>query len=237
MHSLVKSRFPRRVVMACVVGVMSVFSAKPPLGAAQTSQTGAVRQIDLAEQLAAGTLRPMNREVAALQDRRGAVHVAERGGAGVVWITGTDFAEGTIEVDVRGRDVFQQSFVGIAFHRQDDNAYDAVYVRPFNFRADDPMRRQNAVQYMSLPDYDWPRLRKEFPSEFENPVDASVEPTGWVPLRVVVTGQSVRVYVGAVTSPTLEVRKLGRHNRGLVGLWTGNNSDGAFVNLSIAPKG
>jgi hypothetical protein len=108
-----------------------------------------------------------------------------------------------------------------------------VYLRPFNFRIADPVRRQNAVQYIASPDYDWPRLRQEFPGEFENPVDPSVVPTAWVPLRVVVKGRTIQVYVGSVKSPTLEVRKLGQHDRGLIGLWTGNNSDGDFENLRI----
>jgi hypothetical protein len=108
-----------------------------------------------------------------------------------------------------------------------------VYLRPFNFRATEPDRHQHAVQYMALPDYDWPRLRKEFPEEFENPVDASVSPTEWIPLRIVVSGQRIQIYVGGGTTPALEVRKLGSYERGAVGLWTGNNSDGDFSNLRI----
>jgi hypothetical protein len=57
--------------------------------------------------------------------------------------------------------------------------------------------------------------------------------TGWNPLRVVVTGQRVQVYVGGVKSPTLEVRKLGSLDRGQVGLWVGNGSDGGFSNFRI----
>lgn len=100
----------------------------------------------------------------------------------------------------------------------------------------DHHRNQHVVQYVAVPDYDWPRLRKEFPEEFENPVDPSVAPTVWVPLRVVVKGQTVQVYVGAVKSPTLEVRKLGTYDRGLIGLWVGNTSDGDFANLRITPQ-
>lgn len=175
----------------------------------------------------------MNREVTRLEE--GGVRVTEREGPGVVWIEGSDFADGTIEVEVRGRDVPQRSFVGIAFHGRDDNTYEAVYLRPFNFRAEDPARRQNAVQYIAVPEYDWPRLRKEFPGEFENPVDPSIVPTDWVPLRIVAKGQTVQVFVGATRSPALEIRKLGPHDRGMVGLWTGNNSDGAFANLRMTP--
>lgn len=205
------------------------------LSVSAAPQSRVLQQIDPADRLAAGKLRAVNRDVSALKGDRGGVHVTEKAGPGVIWIEGSDFAQGTIELDVRGRDVLQQSFVGVAFHRKDDDTYDAVYLRPFNFRAQDPIRRQNAVQYMSVPDFDWPRLRKEFPSEFENPVDPSVAPTDWVPLGVVVTGRMVQVYVGAAKSPTLEVRKLGSQDRGMVGLWVGNNSDGDFANLRIAP--
>ena len=134
---------------------------------------------------------------------------------------------------MRGRDVQQRSFVGVAFHRKDDNTYEAVYLRPFNFRAADPARRQNAVQYMTVPEFDWPKLRQDFPGEFENPVDAAVEPTDWVPLRVVVNSKSVQIFVGNATAPALEVRKLGSLDRGAIGLWVGNNSDGDFANLRV----
>lgn len=140
----------------------------------------------------------MNRQVARLPEKPDAVRLTEAEGPGIVWIDGSDFAEGTIEIDVRGRDVIQRSFVGVAFHRRDDNTYESVYLRPFNFRIADPARRQNAVQYMTVPDFDWPRLRQEFPSEFENPVDPSVSPTDWVPLRIVVSGATVQVFVGTV---------------------------------------
>jgi hypothetical protein len=204
--------------------------------AAARLQSGAAQQIDLASLLASGKLRAVNRGVTPLQGGRRGVHVDAKGGPGVVWIEGSDFAEGTIEADVRGKDVPQQSFLGIAFHRKDDNTYEAVYLRPFNFRAKEADRHQHAVQYISAPEYDWPRLRKEFPEEFENPVDASLEPTGWVHLRIVVKGTAVQVYAGNVASPTLEVRKLGSTQRGAVGLWVGNNSDGDFADVRVTGK-
>src|SRR5262245_39567343 len=218
-----------------LVAVVVLIDRPSSIGAAQGSPGAAPQRFDLAERLAAGKVRAVNRSLAPLQGTPAGVHLTEAEGNGVAWIEGTDFARGTIEVDVRGRDVQQRSFVGIAFHRKDDNAYEAVYLRPFNFRNADVARRQNAVQYISLPDYDWPRLRKEFPSEFENPVDASVAPTEWVPLRVVVTGSMVQIYVGKVTTPSLEVRKLGSYDRGAVGLWVGNTSDGDFANLRLTP--
>lgn len=222
----------RRFVVCTAAMLLSALAVNRSLSAG-LPQSGDAQQVDLAERLAAGKVRAVNRDATASQGDRRGVHLSEKEGNGIAWIEGSDFAEGTIEVDVRGRDVVGRSFLGIAFHRKDDNTYDAVYVRPFNFRATDPVRHQHAVQYIAVPDYDWPRLRKEFPEEFENPVDASVEPTGWVPLRIVVKGRTIQVFVGAVTTPTLEVRKLGATDRGAVGLWVGNGSDGDFANLRI----
>lgn len=207
-------------------------TAPPSAGQKPASAT---QRIDLAERLASGKLRVANREATKLADTPGGVHLSAKDGNGVAWIDGTDFASGTLEIDIRGKDVMQQSFVGIAFHGKDDSTYEAVYLRPFNFRAEDPARHQHAVQYISVPDYDWPRLRKEFPEEFENPVDKSISPTGWVPVRIVVQGPRVQIFVGPDKTPTLEVRKLGQLERGTIGLWVGNTSDGDFANLRITP--
>lgn len=221
-----------RMTVICAGTLVLAFRTDLPVSAGQT--TNATSQIDLAERLKAGRIRAVNGEVSALADRPGAVHIEPRpgsGGASVAWIAGSDFAEGTIEVVLRGRDVFQQSFLGLAFHATDDNTYESVYVRPFNYRATDPVRHQHAVQYMALPEYEWPRLRKEFPEEFENPVDASVEPEGWVNLRLVIAAQRVQIYVGEVTTPTLEVRRLASANRGMIGVW----GNGDFMNLRVTP--
>lgn len=201
-----------------------------------TVQLGAAvpQSFDLAQLLAAGKLRAVNRTVTAAPERNG-VYVSEAAGNGVVWVEGTDFRSGTIEVDIKGRDLLQRSFVGVTFHRKDDNTYECVYLRPFNFRAEDPVRRQHAVQYITHPEFDWPRLRKEFPEEFENPVDQAIVPTDWVRLRVVVGGGKVQAFVGPGKEPALEVRKLGELDGGTIGLWTGNGSDGSFANLRVTP--
>jgi hypothetical protein len=205
------------------------------LAVAQTPQQGAQQRIDLASSLAAGMLRAVNRDVTKLQGSQNGVHMSDRSDPGIVWIQGSDFTQGTIEVDVRGRDQFQRSFIGIAFHGVDDRTYEAVYLRPFNFRTEDVTSHRHAIQYMALPEFDWPRLRQKFPEEFEGPVDSSIVPSDWVTLRVLVQGQIVEVYVGPSKTPALRIRKLGELNRGIIGLWTGNNSDGDFANLRITP--
>ena len=213
----------RQAALACAIFAGLAFAQTAP---------PAVERIDLAERLGAGKIRVVNRNITRIQSP-GGVHLSESANVGLAWIDGTQFSEGTIEVDVRGKDVFQQSFLGLAFHGQDDRTYESVYLRPFNFRATDPARHQHAVQYMALPDFDWPRLREQFPEEFENPVSASLSPTDWVTLRVVVAGQKVQIFAGADKNPALEVRKLGTLAGGTVGLWLGNGSDGDFANLRI----
>lgn len=188
--------------------------------------------INLPDSLAAGRLRTVNRE--ALASNGGtALRVSAAQGIGLIWIGGTDFAEGTIEADVCGRDVYSQSFVGVAFHRKDDQTFEAVYVRPFNFRANDTERRQHAVQYSAEPDHDFSRLRAKYPGEFEHAVDTSIAPTAWIPLRIVVRDGRVRVFVGQGSPLALDVRELRTAARGLVGLYVDNGSDGVFANVRI----
>jgi hypothetical protein len=56
-----------------------------------------------------------------------------------------------------------------------------------------------------------------------------------VPVRLIVNAKTVQIHVGAVKAPTLEVRKLGTLDRGMVGLFAGNNSDGDFADLRLTP--
>jgi len=224
---------PPRTALVTRLAIAGILAFRLTDVTAIQTKAASPQRLDLSQLAAAGKLRSSNREVTSLPARAGAVHVSANDGPGVAWIDGTEFSLGTIEIELRGKDVVQQSFLGIAFHGKDDKTYESVYLRPFNFRAEDPVRHGHAVQYMALPDFDWPVLRQKFPEEFERPVDKSIAPTDWVTLRVVVTAKAVQAYVGAVKEPTFEVRKLGESETGLVGLWVGNTSDGDFANLRI----
>ena len=223
MHARTKALFSSVVLILAIVGATAAPQPRP------------TKRIDLAAWFDAGKLRAVNRDITKLPDRPDGVHISERPDPGPVWVEGSDFTNGSIEVDVRGRDRFQRSFVGIAFHGTDDKAYEAIYLRPFNFRAHDPVRHRHALQYMAVPEFDWPRLREMSPGEFERPVAPSLAPTDWVTLRVVVQEWTVEAYVGPDKTPVLSARKLGHVNRGIIGLWTGNGSDGDFANLRITP--
>jgi hypothetical protein len=188
--------------------------------------------ISLSDRLAAGRVRSLNRTVTVLSGGTG-LRVAAASGEGLIWLEGTDFSNGAIETAVCGRDIDSESFVGIAFHRRNDETYEAIYLRPFNFRSRSSDRRQHAVQYIAVPGNDYGRLRAQSPGEFEHAVDPSVDPNTWNRLRVVVGSARVQVFVGDAATVALDVRALQAEGNGQVGLFVGNGSDGVFTNLRL----
>jgi hypothetical protein len=217
-----------RVAARSMVAVVGLFTASRVAGQQRAIEPDLTR-------LAEGPgLHVFNRSVSALSDgARKGLRLSEHPGDGIAYVEGVEFATGTIEFDVRGKDVQQQSFVGIAFHGVDGTTFDAIYFRPFNFRTEGLARRARAVQYISRPIYDWQKLRAEHPGMYEQPVNPAPDPNGWFHARVVVAGSKVSVFVGDATEPSLVVNPLSERTKGLVGLWVGNNSAGDFANLSI----
>jgi len=154
--------------------------------------------------------------------------------AGGVWLrTGSDISNAEIELEIKGADLFQKSFVGIAFHGQNETTYEAVYFRPFNFRASDPERAKHAVQYISLPGNDWPKLRAEQPLKYEQPINAAADPNDWFKVKLVLLNGNISVYLNGADSPCLQVKSLSTYKSGKIGLWTGNDSAGEFRNMTI----
>ncbi len=151
---------------------------------------------------------------------------------GIVWLKEVDFEEGAIELDIRGRNEFLKSFVGIAFHGTDTLNYESVYFRPFNFRSPDPVRRTWSVQYMSMPDYPYDRLRKEQEGRFENEIKPNPKPEDWIHARVVIKQDSTWVYVNRLARPSLSVKNINKRKNGIIGLWT-SGLKGDFANLQI----
>ena len=189
---------------------------------------------DLAGLADARSLAVFNRSAGSLTDgvRKG-LRLNEGQGDGVAYVKGTEFGNGTIALDIRGKDLPQQSFVGVAFHGVDATTYDAIYFRPFNFRTEDAARRVRAVQYISHPVNTWQKLRTEQPGKYEQPVNPVPDPNGWFHARVVVASPKVSVFVNDAKEPCLIVDQLSDRKTGLVGLWVGNMSSGDFANLRI----
>lgn len=151
---------------------------------------------------------------------------------GITWLKGVTFTEGTIDIDLRGKDVPQKSFIGIAFHAVDTAIYDGIYFRPFNFLATDPVRRIHAVQYTSEPDYPWHRTREEMNGIYEKAVNPAPNPNDWFHATIVVKGNEVNVYVNHSPTPSLTVKKLNARTDGMLGIWN-NGLPGDFANLVV----
>ncbi|HYK88351.1 MAG TPA: hypothetical protein VE398_06255 [Acidobacteriota bacterium] len=164
---------------------------------------------------------------------RNGLRLDERSDNGLAWWPDMRLADGTIEFDARGKDVFQRSFIGVAFHGFDESTYDAIYFRPFNFRAPDPARRNHAVQYIAMPNYDWQKLRSEHPDAYEKPISPAPSPDEWFHVRITVAHPKVSVYVNQQTEPSLVVEQLSSRKSGWIGFWVGNNSGGDFANLKV----
>src|SRR5437667_4437709 len=109
---------------------------------------------------------------------------------GLAWITGVEFSEGTIELEIKGKNQPGRSFVGIAFHGQDNRVFDAVYLRPFNFQAAEQERRSHSIQYISMPEHDWSELRKSYPGKYEFAITPAPDPDAWVRLKLVVKART-----------------------------------------------
>jgi hypothetical protein len=219
---------PRLFQVLCIAGVMAVAAT---LAAAEPKTIVP----DLAALPGEHGWKLINRSAAIIdKDGAKAVHLEGKDGTGLVRLENFMFADGVIEFDVRGKNVVQQSFVGVAFHGADVKTYDAIYFRPFNIRSDDPTRRVHAVQYISPPTHTWQKLREQFPGKYENAVTPAPDPNGWFHARVVVAWPKISVFVNDAKEPSLVVNQLSDRKRGWIALWV-DVSGGEFANLKITP--
>jgi hypothetical protein len=173
---------------------------------------------------------------------RRAVRLVEAPGAKgdpIAFVKGVDFGDGTIELELAGSPrsgapETARGFVGVAFHVQADGRLECFYIRPTNGRADDQLRRNHSTQYVSHPEFPWPRLRKEQPGVYESYVD--LEAGAWTPIKIVVSGVKARLYVHGAEQPSLIVNdlKLGA-TRGGVALWVGDGTEAHFSKLAVRP--
>src|SRR4030095_10085552 len=218
-----KAMYRRDFVISTCACVAGLYTASRVLGQKKTIEP------DLAALAEGKGLKIFNRSLSGFNEgtKKGA-RLSESPGDGVAYLEGVEFTNGTIEIDIRGKDVQQQSFVGVVFHGLDEKTYDAIYFRPFNFKAEDPARRIRAVQYIAHPTYTWQKLRSEQPGKYEKAVNPVPDPNGWFHARVVVASPKVSVFVNDAKEPCLVVDQLSDRKKGLVGLWVGNTSGGDF---------
>jgi hypothetical protein len=152
----------------------------------------------------------------------------------VVVLEDIEFGNGTIEFDALGQSEPPQSnFLGVAFRYVDETTHDAVYLRPFNFRASDPERRSHAVQYISHPDHHWFDLREQHPLRYEQPITPAPDGDEWFHVRVEVERPRIRVFINGAPVPSLDVEELSDRASGGLGIWVGPGQGGHFANFVI----
>jgi hypothetical protein len=191
---------------------------------------GAAQTFDLSKDLKEKKLMPVGESKVSVSDEsKHAVSVI-----GTAWLKGVSFTEGTIELDIKGNDALQKTFPGIVFHAVDSLTHDVVYFRPFNFQAQDPVRKIHAVQYVSHPDLPWNVLRETKNGQYEKAVTPAPGPNDWFHAKIVVKGKDINVYVNGSATPSLTVQKLNDRTTGKIGLWCdGGEIPGDFANLVI----
>jgi hypothetical protein len=191
-------------------------------------------------------LKPINAKVESVTYKgRKALRVTDSAPEGtsddgrLVVVTGSQFEDGLIEVDVAGDRIpgaaeAARGFVGIAFRVAPDGPpFEAFYLRPYNGRSNDQLQRNHSAQYISSPEYPWNRLRQEFPGKYEAYVD--LVPGEWTKMKIEVNADKARLYVNGAPEPTLIVNHLLHSGaKGAVALFISVGSVAHFANLRVA---
>lgn len=175
---------------------------------------------------------------------RDAIRVTDAGGANLddagrfAVVRGTDFQDGTIEVNLSGDTAADapleyRGFVGIAFRVPADwSRFECLYLRPKNGRSEDQLQRNHSVQYISMPGFSWQKLRSESPGKYESYVD--LVPGQWTRVKIQVSGTNVRLYVNGAEQPALIVKDMKQPiAKGAIALWVGPGTIAHFSQLRV----
>ena len=179
-------------------------------------------------------LRIVNRTASSyLEDDRNAIELDAKEGDGLGIIQTKKFTAGSIELDIKGENNPGKSFVGFAFNIIDDETFEAVYFRPFNFVASEQIRKEHMVQYIFHPEYTWRKLRSERTGEFEAEISNPPDPDDWFTARIEVTSDRVKAYLKGRPEPILDVPRLTTTKSDKIGVWVGFGSSGRFDNVRV----
>ena len=155
-------------------------------------------------------------------------------------LVGSDFHDGTIELDVRARlmhwaDIDCRGFIGFVFRASvNDDRFESFYVRPRNGRScTEPQRRIHTMQYFSYPGYTFAYFRERGIADYE--AKADIEMDEWIHLKAEIAGAGAKFYVDDMETPALVVDAMfgGAELRGGVGLYVDNGTEGNFKNLQV----
>lgn len=153
-----------------------------------------------------------------------------------------DFENGTIEVKMYSELKVPAPYSGIAgfiglFFRikEDDSAFESIYVRPKVGRASSQRFRNHSVQYFSYPDYKFDTLRKIAPFHYEGSAPTALNE--WFTMRIEVNGESAEMFINDEKYSSFVVdRMLGKNKKGFVGLYVDIGTIGYFRDLKVTKR-
>jgi hypothetical protein len=153
-----------------------------------------------------------------------------------------DFENGTIEVKM-----FSQlqnpapysgvaGFIGVFFRvKDDDSAFESIYLRPKVGRSNNQLFRNHTVQYISYPHAKFDTLRKTSPGKYEG--SAPVALNEWITMRIEVNGETAEMFINNMKYSTFMVDKLlGMHKKGGIGLYVDIGTIGYFRDLKVTKR-
>lgn len=155
----------------------------------------------------------------------------------------SDFENGTIEVKMYSQ--LQNpapypgiaGFIGLYFRiKEDDSAWESIYVRPKVGRVGNQWLRNHTVQYFSYPNFKFQTLRDKYPAgSYEG--SAPVSLNEWIKMRIEVNGETAEMFINDAKYSTFVVDKmLGSSKKGFVGLFVDIGTIGYFRDLKITKK-
>jgi len=153
-----------------------------------------------------------------------------------------DFENGTIEVKMYSQ--LQNpppypgvaGFIGIYFRvKEDDSAFESIYLRPKVGRVKNQQYRNHAVQYISYPHAKFDTLRKSDPGKYEG--SAPVALNEWITMRIEVNGETAEMFINDMKYSTFIVDKmLGNNKKGGIGLYVDIGTIGYFKDLKVTKR-
>ena len=184
--------------------------------------------------LSDANLELVNREViTSSENTPNVLTLDNKVGDGLAILKNESFENGTIELELKGENIPGRSFVGVAFNIQNDSTYEAIYFRPFNFKAEELIKREHSMQYISHPKNTWRYLRTNSEGVYEAEYIYAPLPEEWFSVSVKIDTDSVRVYDRKTNTELLSVKRLEKQVSNTIALWTGYNSKGAFRNVKL----
>ena len=154
-----------------------------------------------------------------------------------------DFENGTIEVKMYSQIqnpspyLPAAGFIGLYYRiKEDDSAWESIYLRPKVGRINNQMARNHAVQYFSYPDFKFQTLRDKYPAgSYEG--SAPVALNEWIKMRIEVNGETAEMFINDLKYSSFIVNKmLGKNQKGYVGLYVDIATVGYFKDLKVTKR-